>query len=182
MGVGVNKNKLRLAETAGFLGAGAALGLVIALACELSGHPWWALLMFLLCASGSSLLRAILNWTRTSSNRETTLHPPISTTVKLGLILLMTGATVATLWACKINPRDYAYAPLLPPVLLTATFFGFGYAVLAIVLCTAAGDYFFALPIYDFRITHVEDLVGLSVFAVLGAGLAWAMQQLIRPD
>jgi K+-sensing histidine kinase KdpD len=72
--------------------------------------------------------------------------------------------------------------PLLPPVLLSALFFGFGYGVLAVVICTTIADYFFSLPVYDFRITEIEDVIGLSVFAVLGACLAWVIQQIFPPD
>ncbi len=178
----MSKRNRQLAETLGFLGAGATLGLLLALACELSGHPWWALLMLVLCASGPGILRLMVDLTQPSSIRPKTSRTPLSRPVKLGIVLLMIGATLVAIWVGNINPRDYAYVPLLPPVLLTAAFFGFGYGVLAIVLCTTAADYFFLLPVYDFQITHIEDLMGLSVFAVLGACLAWVIQQFIPPD
>ena len=179
VGVGVSRPKPRLPGSVGLMVAGAIVGFLIALACELTGYPWWVLLIFLLCGGGVSLLRAILDQRGARFDGQNILHAPIPAIIKAGLILLMIGATVAALWVWNINPRDYAYVPLLPPVLLTAALFGFGHAVLAIVLCTAVADYFFSPPVYDFRITNVEDLVGLSVFAGLGACLAWALQQLI---
>jgi K+-sensing histidine kinase KdpD len=106
----------------------------------------------------------------------------LSWVAKVAFVLLMIGATLAVEWAININPRDYAYVPLLPPVLLAAVFFRFRYGILAIVICTIAADYLFALPEYDFAITEIEDAVGLSVFAVLGACLAWVIQQLLPPD
>jgi hypothetical protein len=45
--------------TSYFRGDRAAFGALLALAFELTGHPWWALLMLLTCALGLSLVRTI---------------------------------------------------------------------------------------------------------------------------
>jgi K+-sensing histidine kinase KdpD len=163
-------------ETIGFLGTGAALGALVALAFELTGHRWWAMLMLLASAAALSV-RSISSFGVSTPHARSRL----SGTAKIAVVLLMIATTLAVEWATNINPRDYAYVPLLPPILLAAAFFGFGYGVLAIVICTVAADYFFSLPIYDFRITEIEDVVGLSVFAVLGACLAWLLQQGFPP-
>jgi len=168
----VSARSSRLVETIGFLGTGAALGALVALAFELTGHRWWAMLMLLASAVAMSV-RSISRFGVAAPHDRSRL----SGTARTAVVLLMVGATLAVEWATNVNPRDHAYMPLLPPILFAAAFFGFGYAVLAIVICTAAADYFFSLPVYDFRITETEDLVGLSVFAALGACLAWLLQQ-----
>jgi K+-sensing histidine kinase KdpD len=83
--------------------------------------------------------------------------------------------------AVDINPRDYAYVPLLLPVVLAAALFGFGYGLLTVVICTIAADYLFALPVYDFAITEMEDAIGLSIFAILGACMAWGVFRSFSP-
>jgi hypothetical protein len=160
-----------------FAGTGAAFGAIAALVIELTGHPWWALLMLLTCALGPSLLRA--NWDFRRATYVGRLH--LSGPAKVAFVLLMIGATLAVEWAIKINPRDYAYVPLLPPVVLAAVLFGFAHGLLAVVVCTIIGDYLFALPVYDFAITQIEDAVGLSIFAVLGASMAWGLFRSFSP-
>jgi integral membrane sensor domain MASE1 len=173
----VSKRISRLLETMSFAGAGAAFGTVAALVAELTGHPWWALLMLLTCAVGPSLL-----WTTWGFRRGTYANRSrLSGAAKVASVLLMIAATLAVEWAININPRDYVYVPLLPPVVFAAVLFGFGYGLLAVVVCTIIGDYLFALPVYDFAITEIEDGVGLSIFAVLGASMAWGLFHSFSP-
>jgi hypothetical protein len=154
----------RLLETIVFLGTGSVLGALLALAIELTGHRWWALLMLLTCALGPSLARAMWGFRAGTYSR-------MSRVAKVTLVLLMIAATLTVEWSININPRDYAYVPLLPPVLLSALFFGFGHGVLAIVICTIIADYFFSLPVYDFRIAEMKTSSDCRFLPSLG--LVW---------
>jgi K+-sensing histidine kinase KdpD len=69
--------------------------------------------------------------------------------------------------------------PLVAPVIVSAIPLGFGPGLLAVVLATLWADYRYALPEYDFAITEWEDVAGLAGFAIVGAFIAWSMQDLI---
>jgi K+-sensing histidine kinase KdpD len=163
-------------ETVVALGAGSACGLLIGFAIELSGHRWWAILMLLACVFGPSIFRASRRF-----QHQTRKVSSLSLLLKTAIVLLIIVATLVVEWAIGINPRDYGYVPLLPPVILAALLFGFPQGMLAVIVCTVIADYLFALPEYDFRITEMEDAVGLAVFAVLGAFFALIAQQFLPP-
>ena len=57
--------------------------------------------------------------------------------------LLLVGMTLFVLHLLNLNPRDYAYLPLLPAV---AIFLGGGPALVAVVVSTIIADYVYALP------------------------------------
>jgi hypothetical protein len=174
----VSKPTVRWLERIGFIGVGAVLGAAIAKAVELTGHRWWALLIVLACVLAPSALRGFVKF------RTETIFPRFrpSQRVKVVCVLLMIGVTLAIYLASGLNPRDYGYAPLLPPVILASLLFGFGHGLLAVIICTVTADYLFALPEFDFVITDVEDAVGLAVFAILGAFIALAIHNLVPPD
>ena len=46
---------------------------------------------------------------------------------------------------------------------------GSGPAILATVIAVGAADFFFTVPYYSLRITHVIDIIALIVFGVVGA-------------
>jgi hypothetical protein len=178
----VGKAAVPSVEQVGFLGTGAALGLFLALGWQVSGHPWWVLLMQLLCAFGPGGARVVADLHSGRSAVQTARRSTLSAPAKVGLVLLMIAITLAVTWAGHMDPADLAYVPVLLPSLLAALFLGVGYAALAIVLTTIAADHLFSGPVESFSITRFADVMGLSVFAGLGAGLAWLAYQFVPPD
>jgi hypothetical protein len=91
----------------------------------------------------------------------------------LALVVL----SFVTMYALGVNPREYAYAPLLAPVIVTAFLFGFGPGLFAVLLASAGADFYYAPPLYEFGITEWEDAIGLALFASLGALMALMIQE-----
>lgn len=55
-----------------------------------------------------------------------------------------------------VNPREYAYVPLLVPVIVSAFLLGFGPGLSAVILATVWADFYYAPPVFDFAITEWE--------------------------
>jgi K+-sensing histidine kinase KdpD len=158
---------------------GAAVGMSLAWLLEITGHPSWSVLLMVLCATGPSIWIALydqgerrprfVKWARWEG-------PPWA---KVVVTLLLIAVTLLVVHALNVNPRDSAYLPLLPPVILSGIVLGFGPALLAVVVSTIIADYIYALPEYSFAITHWEDAAGLAVFAILGGVIALIIHEII---
>lgn len=77
------------------------------------------------------------------------------------------------------NPRDFGYASLLPAVLISGVFFGFGCGLLAVAIAVLGTDLLFGLSVSDFSIAEWKSLAVLATFTVLGALIGWAFWMLL---
>jgi hypothetical protein len=155
---------------------GAAIGFFLALLAELTGHPSWAVLLLLLCSLGPSSLIAF------SGGRLPELFSRLRrepSWVRFGLAALLVLLSFGAMEALGINPRGYAYVPLVAPVIVSAIFLGFAPGLFAVVFATLWADFRYALPEYDFAITEWEDAAGLATFAILGALIAFIVQEFV---
>jgi K+-sensing histidine kinase KdpD len=168
----------RQIRSAGILCIGAIIGFSFGLSAELTGHPWWFLLMMLVCAfsPGSISFAASINSADPVINLRSRLS--LAGWMKPAVVLLLVAITLGAIRIVGINPRDYGYVPLLFPVIVSSILFGFGQGLLAVIVCILMGDYLLALPVYDFRISQPEDAIGLAVFALLGGAVAWVIDEM----
>jgi hypothetical protein len=166
----------RLRYRAGFSAAGAVIGVLLGFLIELSGHRWWFVLMMVGVALAAALATSGIEILIGCRPRHSRLMPSWA---KIVTVVFLVALSLAVIRIARINPRDYAYLPLVVPVIVAAACFGFGQGLLAIVLCTVVADYLFALPKYDFRITDWEDAIGLAVFGIIGATFAWCVDELL---
>jgi hypothetical protein len=166
----------------GILCIGAVAGSLLDLTVELTGHPWWFLLMMLICAlsPGPVAFAAAIDGTDHIINLRSRLSLP--GWIKPVIVLLLVVSTLGVIRIAGINPRAYAYVPLLLPVIASSILFGFSYGLLALIACTLAADYFFALPVYDFSFGEIEDAIGLAIFAIFGAAAAWIIDEIREPS
>jgi hypothetical protein len=152
----------------------ATFGLFFALLAALTGHPSWAVLLMLFGLLAPALVITFgwialpepLRWLR---RRSMLLRFPMALCLLVLSFLIM--------HALGINPREYAYAPLLAPVIVTAFLLGFSPALVVVAFATAAADYYYTPPIYDLLIAEWEDILGLAVFASLGALVSLIIQE-----
>jgi Domain of unknown function (DUF4118) len=77
------------------------------------------------------------------------------------------------------NPRDFGYTSLLPAVLLSGVFFGFGCGLIGIAIAVLGSDLFFGLAMSDFSVTEWKSLAILATFAVVGTLVGWAFWMLL---
>ena len=152
---------------------GAAVGFLLALLVELTGHPSWFFLAMVVGAIAPSVILALKKSSRIEAFRIECQQLPRWS--QFCLILLMIAITLGSKWVLDANPRDYSYLPLVIPVIASAVLFGFGSALFTIFVTALGADYFFALPEYSFILTEWEDALGLAVFAILGALAALAI-------
>lgn len=150
---------------AAFLGA--VVGAVVALLFELLGHPSWYILAMVTTAVLPSVVFAFADRPQIDAFRSRCKRWPIWS--RYGLILLFIAITLTAKRVLEPDPLPYNYLPLLVPVIASAILFGIRAAVLTVVLTTLAADLFFVVPRSTFALTNVEDVVGLLVFATLGA-------------
>jgi hypothetical protein len=155
---------------------GAVIGFFFALLAELTGHPSWAVLMLLLCSLAPSSLIAFGDGRLPGLFGRLRRQP---VWVRFGLAALSVLLSFGVMEALGINPRGYAYVPLVAPVILSALFLGFGPGLFAVVFATLWADFRYALPEYDFAITEWEDAAGLATFAILGALIAFIIQEFV---
>ena len=162
----------------GIICIGALIGFLFDLAVELTGHPWWFLLLMLVCAFSPGVISfaTAINSADHIINLRSRLS--LSGWMKPAVVLLLVAMTLGVISVVGINPGDYAYVPLLFPVIISSVLFGFAQGLFAVVVCTLMGDYLFALPVYDFRISRPEDAIGLAVFAIFGGAAAWVIDQM----
>jgi K+-sensing histidine kinase KdpD len=163
--------------TIGAIFTGAIIGFLFDLMIELSGHPWWFLVMMLVCAFSPGVISFAVAVNRVDYVINLRSRLSLPEWAKPAVVLLLVAICLGVTRLVGINPRDYAYVPLLFPVIVSSVLFGFGQGLLAVIVCTLAGDYLFALPIYDFRISEPEDAIGLAVFSIFGAVAAWVIDQ-----
>jgi Domain of unknown function (DUF4118) len=167
------------------LGLGAAIGVGFAFLVEISGHPFWAILLLIIAAaapSGILLFFSDLGGTPFVRLRRLTQQRR-SPLMKAGVVLVMIGITVAACLAFDFNPRVAYYLPLLPSVLISAICFGFGTSLFTVIASIVAADFFFAPPVFDFGITEWEDALGLATFGIIGALVAVAIDEFFAfPD
>lgn len=105
---------------------------------------------------------------------------PLVSVSKVPLVVLLTAIYFAIEAAFYINPRDYAYLPLVPLVIASTALFGFGSGLLATILSVLVADFFFVPDIYSFEIHEWEDAVGLAIFAIAGSILAFGMHKVFQ--
>jgi K+-sensing histidine kinase KdpD len=156
---------------------GAAIGLFVAWALEITGHPSWSVLLMIICACAPSALIALLE---REDNRPKLLgwRWRGRSWVKVIVTLLLVTANLLVLHAFAVNPRDYGYLPLITPIVLSAIVLGFGCALLAVVISTVVADYVYALPEYSFALTDWDEVAGLATFAMLGAVAALMINEI----
>jgi hypothetical protein len=149
-------------------------GLFFALLGKLTRQPLWAVLLVLLCLLSPPLL-ITFGWIELPNAVRWLRRRSISvrSVVALALVVL----SFVTMYALGVNPREYAYAPLLVPVIVTAFLFGFGPGLFAVMLASAGADFYYAPPLYEFAITEWEDAIGLALFASLGTLMALMLRE-----
>jgi hypothetical protein len=125
----------------GILCIGTVAGFLLDLTVELTGHPWWFLLMMLICAlsPGPVAFAVAIDGTDHIINLRSRLSLP--GWIKPIIILLLVVLTLGVIGIAGINPRAYAYVPLLLPIIASSILFGFGYGLLALIAGTLAADY-----------------------------------------
>jgi K+-sensing histidine kinase KdpD len=159
---------------------GAICGALLAVLVEFLSIPSWAFLLMLICSVGISATYLIFEGrARRQSAVLRAAREFGSLPIRLGFVIVMIVLTLAIEHLTGINPRDYAYVPLLPPVILSAVLFGFGPSLFAVVLCTLAAIYFFAPPVFSFAMDQWEDIVGVGIFAVIGGLVGLAADQFL---
>ena len=160
---------------------GAMVGAFFAWFLEVTGHPSWSALLMIVCAIAPSIMLALYESYEHPATLVGWIRWRISPRIKILTALLLVGMTLFVLHLLNLNPRDYAYLPLLPAVILSAIFLGGGPALVAVVVSTIIADYVYALPEYSFAITEWEDAAGLAVFAIIGGFIAFNIQEIISP-
>jgi hypothetical protein len=158
---------------------GAVIGVFLAWLLKVTGHPPWSVLLMIFCAIAPSMMIApyepgerrptVLGWIRWRASR----------CFKVIVGLLLVAFTLFALDAFNINPRDYAYLPLLPAVIVIALLLGFGPALVGAVAAVIISDYLYAPPPYSAATAAWKDAADLAVFAFLGAINAWMVHQII---
>src|SRR5262245_40488113 len=165
------------AMAAALIGAGA--GLFLAWLVEITGHPSWSVLLMILCAITPSIIFALYERREHRPTSQGWIRWQRWSWIRILVSLLLVGACLFVLDQLDVNPRDYHYLPLLPPVILSAIFLGFGPALFAVIVSTVIADYVYAPPEYSFAITNLEDMAGLGAFAILGAVIALLINDIV---
>jgi len=155
---------------------GATSGFLVALLFEMTGHPWWTILLLLFCLLGPTLLIPLASTQVPEVIGRLRRQP---SWMRIGLALALVLLSFQALETLGINPRAQAYVPLIVPVVVSAVLLSFGPGLFAVIFATLWADYFYALPEYDFAITEWEDAAGLAIFAILGAFIALIIGLLI---
>jgi hypothetical protein len=159
---------------------GAAAGILLAWLFEITGHPSWSMILMILCAVGPSILIALyeqgerrrtkfVGWVRCQG----------SPWLKILVALVLVVVSLLVVHAVNVNPRDYAYLPLLLPTILSAILLGFGPALFTVVVSTIIADYVYAPPEYSFAITEWKEVVGVTTFAILGGFIGFMIHELV---
>lgn len=156
---------------------GAAAGLVLALIFEFLGHTSWYILAMFGAAAVPSLVIEMARVPAIDAFRDRCHRWP--TWSKYALILLLIAIALGTKRVLDGDPRHYRYVSLLGPVATTGVLFGFSMAFISVVATTLAADLVFALPQSTFALSNWEDLAGLVVFAILGAGVALTVDEFL---
>jgi K+-sensing histidine kinase KdpD len=158
---------------------GAAAGIFLAWLLEITGHPSWSVLLMTLCAIAPSIMIALYQSGEPRPTFRAWIRWEIPPWIKVLAALALVAVTLFVVHTLDVNPRDYYYLPLLPSVILSATFLGFGPALVAVVVSTVIADYVYAPPEHSFAITEWEDAAGLAVFAILGGFIALIIHEII---
>lgn len=132
---------------------GAACGFLLALLAELTGHPSWIVLLMLICLLAPPIL-ITFGWVELpeSIRRLRDRSVWIRFTLAISLVVLC----FIAMETLGVNPREYAYVPLLVPVIVSAFLLGFGPGLSAVILATVWADFYYAPPVFDFAITEWE--------------------------
>jgi hypothetical protein len=127
---GLPNRRTIVAATAALIGA--VIGIFLAWLLKATGHPPWSVLLIIFCAIAPSMMIApyeprerrltVLGWIRWRA----------SPWLKVIMALLLVALTLFALDAFNVNPRDYAYLPLLPAVVVSALLLGFGPALVGV--------------------------------------------------
>ena len=152
---------------------GAAVGMSLAWLLEITGHPSWSVLLMVLCAIGPSIWIALYEQGERRPRFVGWIRWEGPAWLRIVVALFLIAITLFVVHTINVNPRDYHYLPLLPPVILSAILLGFGPALVAVVVSTVIADYVYAPPEYSFAMTEWEDAAGLAVFAILGGVIAF---------
>jgi K+-sensing histidine kinase KdpD len=158
---------------------GAAVGIFFAWFVEITGHPSWSVLLMILCAIAPSIVVALYHRAEPRPIFLAWFRREISPWIKFPATLVLVIASLFIMEMLNVNPRDYHYLPLLPPVVLSAILLGFGPALVAVIVSTIIADFLYALPEYSFAITELEDVAGLATFAILGGFIALMLHGLL---
>jgi Domain of unknown function (DUF4118) len=166
------KSTGRVAAAAGVLGA--LIGLSFAWIARLVGLPLWGILILALSAAGIAVVHFLCATKRRPLPPLVGRARRLSIFVRLLLVAAMIGATLLLEQAFGMNPRQYGYSPLLPPVVISAVLLGFGPSMFAVLISVIAASYLYAPPVYSFAIAEWYDAAALAIFAALGGlcGLA----------
>jgi K+-sensing histidine kinase KdpD len=159
---------------------GAVAGCALALILEFIGHPTWYILAMGVAAVAPSVTLELARWPKFDAFRERCRYWPRWS--RYGIILLLIAIPLATKRILDSNSAHYGYLPLLAPVIAIAVLFGFRSALAAVALSILATDLFFVVPPSSFAWTNAEDVVGVLLFAVLGAITALAVDGFVNID
>jgi PAS domain S-box-containing protein len=86
-------------------------------------------------------------------------------------VLAVAVATALQFGLLLLGPFHQAFILFYPAIVLVAMQAGFGPGILATVLAATSGGYFFLEPTFSFTVRTPEDLVGPTLFALIGVSL-----------
>jgi hypothetical protein len=102
---------------------------------------------------------------------------------RIGLKFIVAVALVAGVLAADmamgVNPGDYAFLPLLAPVVLCAAVGGIGPGLLSVALNGLVSAYYFAEPSDSFAMADWRDALALTAFLVIGSLVTLAIHRLV---
>ncbi len=90
----------------------------------------------------------------------------------LAVVLIVAATLLRQFLSRWIGPVDLPFLTLFPALIIAAWLLGSGPTLLALVLGLASADFFFLAPVGTFFQWTPVSLVGLTMFAVVGVGLA----------
>ena len=92
----------------------------------------------------------------------------------LAAIALTALATLLQMWIAPVL-GGARYLILIGAIVLSATYGGFGPALLAIALASASATYFFITPNHSLLLTNRADAIQLTIFDVFMIVLSWTI-------
>jgi PAS domain S-box-containing protein len=103
------------------------------------------------------------------------LPPPEYSSIARGYAVALVLTAIATLLQIGFAPflGGARYLMLIGAIVISATYGGFGPALLSIALSSAAAIFFIVSPAYTFRIQNPADVFQLTIFDMVMILLAW---------
>lgn len=86
-------------------------------------------------------------------------------------VLAVAAATALTFGLQELGPFHLAFILFFPTTVVVAMLAGFWPGIVATLLATVVGGYFFLEPMNSFEVRTPEDLVGPTMFSIIGVFL-----------